>query len=353
MLYTKKFVFTVSLCAMLAVNPVLAVTDPVEAKAGAFSGEVGKVGTVYSDWTGRANSGIAGVRYVNSAVDAAGNAAQWAENHAAAAAQSAKAAATSAAQAASKVAIAQGEGNKNKAMVTNGKGDVSAGYVTSDMISSSGYTGTYSGVLRTDPNGGAEWGMVEPDMINSSGYTRGVLVPDGSGRAKWSMVPSEYVYGGSGDSFTGAVAKMPVFDESGMLRPTLATTGVFAGWPEGGGGTGVYVGFTTDPEKAFGTNAGISGLDVLTYNASGVMGWGKILPEAVSYSGEPGVLAFEGNGTGVVVTGNSTGYDVLVNDPSGNIKWGKIGPESTSGIVGMVPVGSATATDEYGQLWIE
>ncbi|MDO4424104.1 MAG: hypothetical protein Q4C08_04895, partial [Pseudomonadota bacterium] len=100
MLYTKKFVFTVSLCAMLAANPVLAVTNPVEAVAAAKSGKPGEVSTVYSDWAGRATSGIAGVSYVNSAVDVAGNAAQWAENHAAIAAQNAASAAKSASDAA-------------------------------------------------------------------------------------------------------------------------------------------------------------------------------------------------------------------------------------------------------------
>ena len=106
MLYTKKFVITVSLCAMLAVNPVLAVTDPVSAVAGAKSGTPGVVSTVYSDWAGRATSGIAGVSYVNSAVDAAGNAAQWAENHAAIAAQNAASAAKSASDAAGSAADA-------------------------------------------------------------------------------------------------------------------------------------------------------------------------------------------------------------------------------------------------------
>ena len=107
MLYTKKFVFTVSLCAMLAVNPVLAVTNPVEAKAAAKSGTPGVVSTVYSDWAGRATSGIAGVSYVNSAVDAAGNAAQWAENHAAVAAQNAASAAKSASDAADSASDAE------------------------------------------------------------------------------------------------------------------------------------------------------------------------------------------------------------------------------------------------------
>ncbi len=100
MLYTKKFVFTVSLYAVLAASPVLAVDNPIAAVAGAKSGKPGEVSTVYSDWAGRATSGIAGVSYVNSAVDAAGNAAQWAENHAAAAAQSASGAAESASEAA-------------------------------------------------------------------------------------------------------------------------------------------------------------------------------------------------------------------------------------------------------------
>ncbi len=351
MLYTKKFVFTVSLCAMLAVNPVLAVTDPVEAKAGAKSGTPGVVSTVYSDWAGRADSGIAGVRYVNSAVDAAGNAAQWAENHAAAAAQSAKDAATSAAQAASKVAIAQGEGNKNKAMVTNGKGEVSAGYVTSDMISSSGYSGPYSGVLITNTSGVAEWGAIEPGMIDSSGGS-GVLIINASGRAGWGNVSSEYVRF-SGVYATGVEGIMGIYD--GVYLGKVVGTGVFAGWSRDSGASGItgFVADFTRKAEVFGpTGAIISGLSVLTYDASGEMRWGNILPGSVWHSGAPGVLAFEGNGTGMVVTGSSTGYDVLVNDPSGNIKWDKIGPESTTGIVGMVPVGSATAT-EYGQLWIE
>ena len=327
---------------MLAVNPVLAVTNPVEAKAGAFSGEVGKVGTVYSDWAGRADSGIAGVRYVNSAVDVAGNAAQWAENHAAAAAQSAQAAATSAAQAANKVAIAQGEDNKNKAMVTNDKGEVYAGYITSGMISSSGGRG----VLISNASGVVEWGLVKPFIIDSSGGN-GVLVSNADGGAEWGEVSSEYV------RFSGALVTglegIVVYDGE-RLAKVAGGTGLFAGWA---GGSGIQAGFTTDAEKVFRTGVGISGSNVLTYDAKGEMVWGKILPEAVSYDGDaPGVLVLNGSGTGEVVTGTTGAGAVLVQGSSGYIKWDKIGPESTAGIVGMVPVGSATAT-EYGQLWIE
>ncbi len=86
-----KFVFAVSLVAILAVSSSMAasVTDvaPVTGKGQAISGTTGTVGDVYdwSKWSGYATEGIASVNYVNNAVDAAGNAAQWAENHAAAA----------------------------------------------------------------------------------------------------------------------------------------------------------------------------------------------------------------------------------------------------------------------------
>lgn len=86
-----KFVFAVSLVAILAVSSSMAasVTDvaPATGEGQAISGTTGTVGDVYdwSKWSGYATEGIASVNYVNNAVDAAGNAAQWAENHAAAA----------------------------------------------------------------------------------------------------------------------------------------------------------------------------------------------------------------------------------------------------------------------------
>lgn len=100
-----KFVFAVSLVAILAVSSSMAasVTDvaPATGAGQAISGTTGTVGDVYdwSKWSGYATEGIASVNYVNNAVDAAGNAAQWAENHAAAAGTSALNAAESARQA--------------------------------------------------------------------------------------------------------------------------------------------------------------------------------------------------------------------------------------------------------------
>ena len=109
-----RFIFAVSMFAMLVVNSAMAATvttaAPTSGTGQAISGTVGTVGDVY-DWSsntdGYATAGIASVNYVNKAVDAAGNAAQWAERHAAAAGTSADKAAKSAAAAAKSAEAAQ------------------------------------------------------------------------------------------------------------------------------------------------------------------------------------------------------------------------------------------------------
>ncbi|MBR1953615.1 MAG: hypothetical protein IKA25_00890, partial [Alphaproteobacteria bacterium] len=89
-----KFVFAVSLVAMLAVSSAWA-------NAPASGDSVGTAHDVYEDQTPTDGAGIAGVSYVNKAVNKAGASAQAAEAHAAAAGQSALDAADSAAEAAS------------------------------------------------------------------------------------------------------------------------------------------------------------------------------------------------------------------------------------------------------------
>ena len=88
-----KFVFAVSLVAMLAVSSAWA-------NAPASGESVGTAHDVYEDQTPTDGAGIAGVSYVNKAVNKAGASAQAAEAHAAAAGQSALNAASSAAAAA-------------------------------------------------------------------------------------------------------------------------------------------------------------------------------------------------------------------------------------------------------------
>lgn len=93
-----KFVFAVSLVAMLAVSSAWA-NDPADTSS--TTDTVATEHTVYEDQTPINGAGIAGVSYVNKAVNKAGASAQAAEAHAAAAGQSALDAADSAAEAAS------------------------------------------------------------------------------------------------------------------------------------------------------------------------------------------------------------------------------------------------------------
>ena len=184
----RKYIFTVSLCAMLAVNPVLA--DKVENPA-----DLGTSHDVYVESTiDMAESGIAGVQYVNRMVGVAGAAAQKAEDHAASAGGSANDAATSAKNAqtaadnaaddaaaaaasaeaankalSTKVDKAQGADKKNLAMVTDADGTVYPGYISTDMIADMAVTadkiangaGGHILVSFSGSDGaGAEWGQV-------------------------------------------------------------------------------------------------------------------------------------------------------------------------------------------------
>ena len=133
-----KFVFAVSLVAMLAVSSAWA-------NAPGTGESVGAAHEVYGDPLAEDATGIAGVSYVNRVVNKAGASAEAAEAHAAAAGQSALNAASSAAAAASsaqsannaltgKVSKAQGSTNANKAVITDASGNITTGTITSGMI---------------------------------------------------------------------------------------------------------------------------------------------------------------------------------------------------------------------------
>ncbi len=179
MLYdVKRFMFSVSLCAMLAANPVLA-TAPTNDE------ELGTAHDVYVESTlNQATNGIAGVSYVNRMVKAAGNAADAAEAHAAAAGAHALSAAQSADEAhkvlADKVNIDQGTDNKNLAMVTDDKGTVYPGYITNDMIDDNAVTadkikrGEEATVLLVQSTGTAAhtaWGKIDNEYISDGAVT--------------------------------------------------------------------------------------------------------------------------------------------------------------------------------------
>ena len=129
-----KFVFAVSLVAMLAVGSAWA-------NAPVGNEKVDKVHDVYTDQAPTTGAGIAGVSYVNKAVNKAGASAEAAEAHAAAAGASALAAQKSADEAASSAQSANDAlaGKQDKLTTSNikGSGSVTVG-ISNGVITVSG-----------------------------------------------------------------------------------------------------------------------------------------------------------------------------------------------------------------------
>ena len=309
----KRFIFSVSLCAMLAVNPVLATTPTNDE-------DLGTTHDVYVESTlNQATNGIAGVSYVNRMVNAAGNAADAAEAHAATAGAHALSAAQSADEA---HAVLDEKLNKSGwtpglAMVTNSSGTVAPGYITNGMLAnkavtadkisvSSGLNG-YS-VLMGDMSGNAHWSKVTADMIDTETGNSGLLTYDGS-RLSWSN-----------EVLTPTYNIIPYGDDG-----KVPTTGILkVGGVSGASGASGYV------------YAGNITADDLTLN---VVTTDAIVNSAIT-------SAKIANGT--IVADDLAASSVT----KSKIASGAVTIDKTAGVVGMVPVGSADATT-YGQFWIE
>lgn len=371
MLYdTRRFVFTVSLCAMLAVNPVLA-TAP---------GEEELVSTVHDVYTESTNtgtegaplnlsSGIAGVTYVNRMVNSAGNAAQRAEDHAAAAGASAIAAqsaaddaqsaaddAQSAADAAtetlkSKLDISQGTDNKDKVMVVGSDGNLTPGMV--------GTAGIANGAITTDKIGRyAVQGInIAHNSISSDNiydYTispKDLMTYTGSAMGSSYFTPGGILLVGSANG--GGYSDTDMFS-TGLVTFDLIATGAV----------------TFGHLNAYTGNAFSSGYGVLMASSAGNMYWNQVTSNVI----ETSAVTSDKIASGAVMFGNiaADGYNgnykhgtVLMysgDSTSSGMYWGKVNsdmidngavtPTKTEGVVGAIPWGSADSTT-YGQFWIE
>ena len=290
----KRFIFTVSLCAMLAANPVLA-TAPTNDE------ELGTTHDVYVESTlNQATNGIAGVSYVNRMVNAAGNAADAAEAHAAAAGAHALSAAQSADEAhkvlADKVNIDQGA--SNKAMVTDDKGTVYPGYITNDMIDDNAVTldkikrGEDASVLLVRSTGISAhmaWGKIDNEHISDGAVT--------SDKIAKGAITADKLY-----LFHEVKAGMPL-----VIEWKNNTTGMTAG-----PGTILPSGIVSADEN------GMALVSQKHVDSSG----------RASYVTEWGQVSSVGIANGAVTI------------------------DKTAGVVGMVPVGGEGA-NTYGSLWIE
>ncbi len=361
MLYdTRRFVFTVSLCAMLAVNPVLA-TAP---------GEEDVVSTVHDVYTESTNtgtegaplnlsSGIASVTYVNRMVNSAGNAAQRAEDHAAAAGASAIAAqsaaddaqtaaddAQSAADAAtetlkSKLDKSQGTDNKDKVMVVGSDGNLTPGMVGASAIADNaiGSTNIVAGGVHTH---NIATGAVTAGSIAYGAVTVGKINAD-KGYAPYSGVLG--YYSGSGMNAPSGMYWSQV--HSDMIADGAVTMGkIYADrkWSDAN-----YNGVLAFHSGEY---QGVTGM-YWTQVYSGMIADGAVTIDKInadkgySYGVLTGVLAFY---SGSEYGGPSGMYWSQVH--SNMIADGAVTPAQTAGVVGTIPWGSADSTT-YGQFWIE
>ena len=297
----KKFIFSVSLCAMLVANPVLA-TAPTNDE------DLGTTHDVYVESTlNQATNGIAGVSYVNRMVNAAGNAAELAEGHAAAAGEHALSAAKSANEAhavlADKVNIDQGTGNENKAMVTDAEGSVYAGYITNDMI--------------------AEMSVSATNKLHAGNYNENKVLKAGvSGlganpkyiTTEWGYITKENIADGAvtTDKISGYAITADKIADGAVTSGVIAAGAVYGGHIANGAVT-------------------IDKIDVSSSNIS----YGN---DTQSF-----LYAYE-TGTGVAMHWGKI--------KTAGISDGAVTIEKTAGVVGMVPVGGEGAPT-YGSFWIE
>lgn len=358
----KRFIFSVSLCAMLAANPVLA-TAPTNDE------ELGTTHDVYVESTlNQATNGIAGVSYVNRMVNAAGNAADAAEAHAAAAGAHALSAAQSADEAhkvlADKVNIDQGADKKNLAMVTDDKGTVYPGYITNDMIAEMSvsatnklHAGNYNErkVLKAVASGlGAnpkyittEWGFITEENIADDAVTSDKIADDAvtsdkiaDGTVTLNKLSNYSANGGpTGDTLVLAG------DENGFGWSKINGY-MLGGYPNSGLGFLSFDGYGMRWQEA-----SVPTYNIIPYNNEGKMATTGVLKVGGTQNSG---YTYVGQITADDLTQDVVTTDAIINSAitSAKIANGAVTIDKTAGVVGMVPVGSADATT-YGQFWIE
>ena len=295
----KRFIFSVSLCAMLAANPVLA-TAPTNDE------DLGTTHDVYVESTlNQATNGIAGVSYVNRMVNAAGNAAELAEGHAAAAGAHALSAAQSADEAHEVLdeKLDKSGWPSGMAIVTDSSGYVAPGYITNGMLAN---------------------GAVTADKISVSGY--GVLMGDTSGNAHWSKVTADMIDAGTGNS------GLLTYDGTGLSWSNEVLTPTYNIIPYGDDGEVEITGIL----RVGGT--------MLASGMSGYVYAGMITANDFAH----GSITSAKIANGTIVAEDLADSSVT----KLKIAAGAVTIDKTAGVVGMVPVGSADATT-YGSFWIE
>lgn len=206
-----KFVFAVSLVAMLAVSSAWA-NAPGDGES------VGDAHEVYGESLSEEATGIAGVSYVNRVVNKAGASAQAAEAHAAAAGQSALDAALSAAAAASSAQSANDAlANKQpKSTADYQMGNKSGGWTTMTTTQKNALnSGVTSTTKVTRPASTAVGSETVPVYVNSNGVVTAITSYEGTA--------AKATADASGNNIENTYATKAQFDSLGNTQSGLVS----------------------------------------------------------------------------------------------------------------------------------
>ncbi len=213
-----KFVFAVSLVAMLAVGSAWAY-DPADTSS--TTDTVATEHKVYTDQTPTTGAGIAGVSYVNKAVNKAGASATAAEAHAAAAGASALAAADSAAAAASSAQSANDAlvNKQPKSTADYQMGNKSGGWTTMTTKQKNALdSGVTSTTKVTRPANTAVGSATVPVYVDADGTVKQITSYDGNAASATKATQD-----GNGKVIADTYATKAQFDSLGNTQSGLVS----------------------------------------------------------------------------------------------------------------------------------
>lgn len=262
-----KFVFAVSLVAMLAVGSAWAY-DPADTSS--TTDTVATEHKVYTDQTPTTGAGIAGVSYVNKAVNKAGASATAAEAHAAAAGASALAAADSAAAAASSAQSANDAlvNKQPKSTADYQMGNKSGGWTTMTTKQKNALdSGVTSTTKVTRPANTAVGSATVPVYVNSDGVATAITsyegtaakaTADASGNNIVNTYATKAQLNSLGNTQSGLVTDVNELKTGTQAKSTAAY--------QMGNASGGWTTMTTEQQNAL--NSGVTSTTKVTHTAS-------------------------------------------------------------------------------------
>ena len=382
----KKFVFAVSLVAMMAVSNAWA-TDPASTPSTSDTvGTAHSVFTAYTPTEAGSKAGIAGVTYVNRAVNSAGNAAIAAENHAAASgayaidaktaaqqANTAAAAAQAAANAAqatasegvtkanaaqqtadSKVSIAQGTTNAGKGLVV----DATSGNLTLTDVATQAELNAVSSVANAAQTAGQVSSAISTAIGNLDGNAETTGTNDGKyvtavTQTNGKITPSVVAFDTDMSSTSTNAVQNKVVNTALGTKENVSNK-VTGDTYTSGDATKYPSILTAEAIANTAVAATKSGLESLTARVAANEGVIDTLGTLAYKDTVTSALITDGAVATVDIAGSAVTTAKIAdsNVTTDKIASGAVTAGKTSGVIGKIPSGSATAST-YADIWVE